>query len=338
MKKVLVSTALCASLMFAANSEYKYEVTPMLGGAVTEGNLDLDRNYANAGLAVGFNLDDSMFDQIELGFLRTIEDVDYDNSNSDTAITRFFTNVVKEYSLNDNSSLYALVGGGFEIFSNEAFDNENGLFANYGVGYKYKLDNGMALKFDLRHLLENDNGDNNLLYTVGFAIPFGEKAAKKAPMEMKKEEPKPAPMMAPKDGDKDGVYDKNDVCPNSPNGAVVDEKGCSVLVDLKINFDTNSAVIKPQYDERITGFANYLKDNKNINATIEAHTDSRGSEAYNNKLSQKRASSTVEALKAQDIDEARITPVGLGESQPISSNDTTEGRAENRRVHAIIKK
>ena len=54
MKKILLSTIACATMVLAANSNYKYEITPMFGGAYTEGNLDLDRDYANAGLRLGF--------------------------------------------------------------------------------------------------------------------------------------------------------------------------------------------------------------------------------------------------------------------------------------------
>ncbi len=178
MKKILLSTALCASMMFAANSDYKYEITPMIGGTYTEGNLNLERNYANGGLSLGFNLDDSMFDQVEIGLLRSLEDVDYKdnpNPNKDTGITRVFTNLIKDYPLTDSTSLYGLVGVGVEIFDNELFDNENGLFGNYGVGIKYKISEAMSLKADVRHLIETDHGDNNLLYTVGLAIPFGKK-------------------------------------------------------------------------------------------------------------------------------------------------------------------
>lgn len=360
MRKIIATSLICSSLLFAANSEYKYEITPMIGGAYTEGNLDLERNYANAGLSLGFNLDDSMFNQVELGFLRTLGDVDYDNSTANTSITRVFTNFIKEYDLGDKSSLYALVGAGVEVFGDELFNNEDGLFGNYGVGYKYKLDNDMAIKADIRHLVEVDNGDNNVIYTVGLAIPFGKKAAP-APMPVK-EEPKPL------DSDNDGVIDANDKCPNSKPGvqvdangceldsdndgvvnsldkcpnsmsdAVVDNNGCTVAVDLKINFDTNSSLIQDQYKQRIKEFADYLNSNPKLKATIEGHTDSIGTEKYNQWLSERRADSTVKALESYDVDSSKIKAVGLGEAQPISSNKTKEGRAENRRIQAIISK
>lgn len=170
MKKLLLSTIACASLVFA-QSEYKYEITPLVGGVVTEGNMNLDDHYGVGGLSLGFNLENSMFDQIELGFLTSLGDVDY-SDNKDTSVTRIFSNLIKEYELSAKSSLYALIGAGVEVYQNEAFKNESGLFGNYGVGFKYKINDNMALKTDIRHLIETDHGDNNLIYTVGLAIPF----------------------------------------------------------------------------------------------------------------------------------------------------------------------
>lgn len=355
MKKVLLSTALCATMMFAANSDYKYEITPMIGGAYTEGN-DLDQDYGTGGLSVGFNLDDSMFNQVEVGLLKTIEDVDYQNSNGDTGITRFFTNLVKEYPLSDSTSLYGLVGAGIEIFDHEEFNNEDGLFGNYGVGIKYKLNDAMALKFDLRHLIEVDHGDNTLLYTLGLSIPFGKKAAT-APMAA-----------APMDSDNDGIIDANDQCPNTPAGAVVDSKGCqfdtdmdgvvngidqcpttpkgdivdetgcSLKVDLNINFENDSSVINNSYSSKIKKFADFMKAFPTVKAQIDAHTDSVGSEAYNQKLSERRAGSTVKALEAYGIEGSRLNSTGYGETKPKASNDTAAGKAENRRVEGSIKR
>lgn len=365
MKKILLSTIACASMMLAANNEYKYELTPMFGTAFAEHNTDLPKGYSNAGLALGFNQTNTFFDQIELGFLRSIEDVNYQNvANRDTGISRIFTNIVKEYKLSSNYSLYALVGAGVEIFDDEFADNENGLFGNYGVGLKMKFFGDTSLKIDLRHLIETDNGDNTLLYNVGLAIPFGE-ISKPAPVVTKVEQPI---VETPKDSDADGIIDINDKCPNTfkgakvdmngceldddkdgvvnrldkcPNtiaGAKVDTNGCMVLVNLNINFDTNSAEIKPAYDSKLEAFANMMNTNTMLKATIEAHTDSVGNENYNQKLSEKRAASTVEALKALNVDTSRLKAIGYGETQPISSNDTAQGRAENRRVTAIINK
>lgn len=338
MKKILLSTVACATMMLAANSDYKYEITPTFGGVYTEGNLGLDRNYANGGLSLGFNQFDSFIDQVELGFLRSIEDVNYKGTNADTGITRVFTNFIKEYSLTSDVSLYTLIGAGVEIFDNEANGNEDGLFGNYGAGIKYKIADQFALKFDVRHLIEADHGDNNLLYNIGFAVPFGE-VAKAAPV-VEKAAPvvvAPAPIETPKDSDADGVIDSLDECPNTMAKAKVDSVGCMTLVNLNINFDTNKSDIKDSYNTRIVEFANMLKANPKLKATIEAHTDSVGSDAYNQKLSERRAASTVEALKALKVDTSKIKAVGYGETRPVATNATAEGKAENRRVEAVMR-
>ena len=81
-----------------------------------------------------------------------------------------------------------------------------------------------------------------------------------------------------------------------------------------------------------------LKENKSLTAVIEAHTDSKGTDAYNQTLSDRRAIAVVNELKKLDVNSSRLTSRGYGESQPIASNDTAEGKALNRRVTALINK
>ncbi len=81
-----------------------------------------------------------------------------------------------------------------------------------------------------------------------------------------------------------------------------------------------------------------MKSNTKLKATIEAHTDSVGSHSYNQKLSERRAASTVQVLKSLDVDTSRLKAVGYGETRPITTNNTLEGKAQNRRVHAVIDK
>jgi len=359
MKKIILSTVACATMLLAANNDYKYEITPMFTTAISESNTNMDGSHA-LGLALGFNQsEDSMFDQLEIGFMRGITNL---TDVGDEHASRIFANWIKEYPLSSNYTLYGLVGAGVELFNSGFDDNEDGLFGNYGAGLKIRIYDDINMKVDLRHAIETDRGDNTLLYNIGLAIPFG-KISKPAPAVV------PAPVVeTPKDSDNDGVIDANDKCPNSvpnavvnamgcemdddkdgvvnrldqcPNtisGAKVDTVGCMTLVDLNINFDTNSANIKPSYNSKIVEFANVMKNNTKLKATIEAHTDSVGSAKYNQKLSEKRAASTVEALKALNVDGSRLNAVGYGESKPVATNKTKEGRAENRRVTAVINK
>lgn len=233
-------------------------------------------------------------------------------------------------------SLYALAGLGVEFFDNELTKHQkDGLFGNYGVGLKYQLTDAMALKFDLRHLISAQNGDSTLLYNFGLAIPFGEKAAKVAPVAA------PAPVAAkaaPKDSDGDGVIDELDKCPDTLKGAKVDTVGCMTLVNLNVNFDTAKSEIKDIYGTRIHDFAKVMNTDKKLKADIEGHTDAVGSVQYNQKLSERRAASVVKALTDLGVEKSRLKAVGYGKSRPIASNETAEGRAENRRVHAVMTK
>ncbi|WP_417333414.1 OmpA family protein [Halarcobacter sp.] len=335
MKKTILSAALCASLAFAANSDYKYEITPMIGGNVAEGNLNLDDDhYAIGGLSFGVNFDDTVYDQIEVGILTSLEEVDYDGIDRDTDITRLFTNFVKNYELTDNTSLYGLVGFGLEHFENEELGNKTALFGNYGIGLRYEFSNDMALKTDIRHLINTNDRDNNLVYTVGLAIPFGEKAAP-APKEEPQVQPKPS-IAKLADTDGDGVPDIKDKCPDTPKGDIVDQNGCSLKVNLNINFDFDSARINNEYDSKITKFADFMKKFPSVKGKIEAHTDSVGTEKYNQDLSERRAAAAVKALEEKGIDKSRLNSTGYGESKPKATNETREGRAENRRVEGSI--
>lgn len=367
MKKIILSTVACATMVFAA-SDYKYEITPMYSTAFPEHNTDLPKAYANAGLALGMNTKVGIFDQIELGFLRSTKDVNYkDVGNQSTTVTRVFTNLIKEFPFDNGLTLYALAGAGYETFGNERAHNHNSLFGNYGVGLKMPLFSNIKMKFDLRHAIETDHGDNTLLYNLGIAIPFGAKAKPAVVKEEKK--PEPMPIVMPKDSDKDGILDSKDQCPNSAANAIVNEKGCDVrdddkdgvinkldqcpntiagakvdakgcltLVNLDINFETNSSKVDSSYTSKIVDFANMMKSNNKLTATINAYTDSRGSNKFNQKLSENRAKSVVNELVKLNVEESRLKAVGHGENDPIMSNMTSEGRAANRRVTATINK
>ena len=139
-----------------------------------------------------------------------------------------------------------------------------------------------------------------------------------------------------KDSDGDGIIDSLDECPDTPKGVAVDAKGCPIIINLNINFDFNSAKIKPEYMPKIKELAEFLKKNYAYKAEIQGHTDSIGSAAYNKKLSEKRAKAVYEALIKMGVDKNRLSYIGYGEAHPIAPNTTPEGRAKNRRVEVHL--
>ena len=134
------------------------------------------------------------------------------------------------------------------------------------------------------------------------------------------------------DADGDGVVDRIDQCPNTPAGDKVDEVGCSFNLRLEVFFDSDSATIKPESYPDLDRAVRLMTTNDRLFGTIEGHTDSRGSDAYNLKLSQRRADSVRQYLVDKGVPASRLDAVCKGEVSPIAYNATAEGRAQNRRV------
>ena len=373
MKNILFTSVLCASSIFAASnysSDYSYEVTPFVSGILTDSKAGLkDDNYFNGGISLGKNIQESFIDQIEIIYMRS-DSLEYENSNGNTNLNRAFVNAVKRFAITDRFAAYGLAGLGYQDVTQELGNFEDSPIFNYGVGLRYDIPYyGIAVKGDIRHLITTKDTQNDFMYTLGLAMPLGKKnsdlVAAKAPIvdqEIAEEAidgdddkdrvlnskdlcPNTlAGVKVDKDGcevkndddDKDGVLNKFDKCLNTSAGVKVNKDGCVDVINLNINFDNNSAVIKNEYKKNLETFANILKQNKSLTAVIEAHTDGKGSDAYNQNLSDRRAVSVINALKALDINTSRLKSIGYGESQPIATNDTEAGKAINRRVTALV--
>jgi OOP family OmpA-OmpF porin len=134
------------------------------------------------------------------------------------------------------------------------------------------------------------------------------------------------------DSDKDGVCDDRDVCPGTPGGAPVDERGCWIAAYSQF-FDFDKAEVKSAFHPRIKYAAELIANNPQIGlVTIAGHTDGKGTEAYNLELGRKRAEAVKELLIGFGAPPERLSVVSYGKAQPIAENETEEGRAKNRRV------
>ena len=111
--------------------------------------------------------------------------------------------------------------------------------------------------------------------------------------------------------------------------------GASVVLQ-NIFFETNKSVITPLSYPALDRVISFMKKNPAIKVEIDGHTDSVGSEAYNQRLSQARAQAVVEYLVKHGISRDRLVAKGFGESKPVAPNTTPEGRAKNRRVEFKI--
>ncbi|UJH67400.1 OmpA family protein [Allomuricauda sp. SCSIO 65647] len=106
--------------------------------------------------------------------------------------------------------------------------------------------------------------------------------------------------------------------------------------DAGVYFDTNKSNVKGTSAETLDKLANILKEYPKTNILVEGHTDSAGPEDYNWDLSQRRAESVTNYLVAKGIENGRFSTKWYGETQPKATNDTAEGKAQNRRVELAI--
>jgi outer membrane protein OmpA-like peptidoglycan-associated protein len=120
--------------------------------------------------------------------------------------------------------------------------------------------------------------------------------------------------------------------------AQVTRKEDRLIVTMRdaILFDTDSAVLQPGAVDSLNQMADVMIRYPENDIIVKGHTDSKGSEAYNQELSQKRATAVKDHLVSRGVTVQRITAQGLGETRPVATNETPEGRQQNRRVEIEI--
>ncbi|HUH32194.1 MAG TPA: OmpA family protein [Rhodanobacter sp.] len=194
---------------------------------------------------------------------------------------------------------------------------------------------------------ENGYGD----WYLGFSVVtrFGAAAAAPAPAVA----PAPAPAdCSTVDSDSDGVNDCDDKCPSTAAGTIVGPDGCAqkVVIDLRgVNFkfdrpkkgetDISKSLAEPSADSLavLSQAVDTLQRYPQVHVTVAGYTDSKGTDAYNQSLSERRASIVYNYLTSHGIDASRLEgPIGHGETNPIGDNATDSGRAQNRRTELQV--
>jgi len=318
MKKLFLSLSL-ATLLFGADSGVKFEFTPTYNYNVFYGDTTL-KDRSAPGFRFGYHLDDSFLDQVEFGFEKysKLKYEAYPEKRS--SLNRTFINGIKGIDLYKSFYLYGLAGFGYEDFTNgiDEKQGKSGILGHLGVGLKYKLSDQLALRLETRHAWLGSNTSNrDWVSTLGLSFGFG---GKKEAQVLVEEQPK--------------IEVKKALCPTPREGALLDENGCEVTISLEGHFGFDQVSINQTFEDKIEAISKILEQNQHYTLILEGHTDNTGSRAYNQKLSELRAQNVANELVKFGVAKNRIQVKGYGPDKPRSSNDTKEGRADNRRVEA----
>lgn len=147
--------------------------------------------------------------------------------------------------------------------------------------------------------------------------------------------------VAPPDSDGDNIRDAKDLCPGTLPGLVTDNRGCVITRQIvrldNVLFEFGSDVLTQQSSPVLDEAADFLRQQPDLHVEVAGHTDSRGSDAFNMRLSKLRATRVLNGLAERKIGRERMMAHGYGEALPVADNVSDSGRALNRRVELRIK-
>ena len=252
------------------------------------------------------------------------------------------------YFLKPESRFNVYAKAGVSSIRNEAttplvpFDKQNSVGISGGVGVQWRSQTSGLFARLAADFYDKDARSIGIM--LGYYFGSAEKSAKKPAVVIAEPEAAPVPVAVPVvvshdvDSDADGVIDGSDQCENTRENIVVDEAGCSIFqVALEgVNFENNSAELKPDSKQVLDQAAQVIMASPGVRVEVQAHTDSVGSKKYNQTLSEKRATSVREYLVAQGVSAAQLESKGYGETDPVLTNETEDGRARNRRVELKV--
>ncbi len=360
---VLIALGLGAASVQAQDYDDRYYFAPYLGVSFNDEDRLTDRSSFLLGVGIGRFINPNS--AIDVFVDRTTRDNRPDGQGVPSSGQ--FANTVVGVALRHHFGSweawrpYVMAGGGISYHDRAGSDSDYDPFVQAGVGISKAITDRVSFRGEVAYRYDTDddslefiNGEDDFgdaLVTLGLTVALGG-----ADEAMIVEDPPMAPPPADcstLDDDRDGVNNCDDKCPDSTAGQVVGPDGCAqdVVIDLRgVNFKFDYP--KRGFDGTIgdaglvEGSAEILQQAVDVltrypqlRVAVDGHTDAIGTDEYNQSLSERRSRVVYDYLTANGIDAGRLVgPNGYGESRPIDTNDTAEGRARNRRTELPVQK
>ena len=371
MKKALLGLTLscAAGVALAADYDDRWMLSPSLIFTATDGQKNMESDFG-FGLGLGKFINEKWSMDFEL------DSASFDAESTGGSITQTGLGLMSRYHFNTDSSLKPFLGIGAGYLDHNGSGAARGVdssdfMLNLSAGLRKSVTDRVGFMTEIKYRLDTDdytgtaNSYDDYLFSMGLNIALGA-ASEAVEAETIVE---PAPQL---DSDGDGVSDQSDRCPDTPAGmevdmygchsvdgdddndgvmnsadkcpdsragAVVDADGCEVQVVIElqgVHFDLDKATLRPESMAILDAAVKTMGEHGTLAVEVAGHTDSTGSEAYNQALSERRAQVVYSYLVDHGVSADRMTWKGYGESSPIATNDTEEGRAKNRRTELVI--
>ena len=274
--------------------------------------FDSAREFKNDGNLFGGSIGYFLTDDVELRL--AYDEVHNARANDGKNVKGANTALDALYHFNNPGDVVRpYISAGFSdqsIDQNGSNSRNRSTFANLGGGAKFYITDNFYARAGVEAQYNIDQGDTEWAPSVGIGVNFGGGS-------------KPAPVVA--------------AVEPTPEPTPVEEPLELVRVELDVKFDFDKSSVKEESYGDIKNLADFMNQYPQTTTVVEGHTDSVGSDAYNQKLSENRANAVREVLVNQyGVDSSRVSAAGYGESRPVADNATAEGRAVNRRVEAEV--
>lgn len=355
---VLVALAIGAGAVSAQDYDNRWYIAPALGASFHDSGRMVESDLSAIG-SIGIGRFIAENSSLDLSLDYVSREFDHDHQMSGDFDNFALTASLRHYLADWAWRPYVKAGLGLsraratdQVLGYADHEGTSAVFDG-GFGFGHDFSDAIAMRSELTYRYDMDDesipGQDHFgdwIASVGLTIKLGERAA---PAAAAATDPAAEPAAAVEtpaaadcstlDDDKDGVNNCDDKCPTSAAGEAVGADGCAaaVVIDLRgVNFAFDKSDLTAESIAILDQAVDVLNRYPALKVEVAGHTDSVGTDTYNQGLSERRAKAVYEYLTGKGIAADRLSgPNGYGEAKPIDTNDTSEGRARNRRTELV---